>query len=151
VTSSRGADSANETPRKKAQAKRGIRARVGTRLQTEGAVLILDCTGDDPGLAMEALSLDAPGPYRLRFELQSQASGGGEVYFTTDPKTRLPGGRHLPFDVVHDGQWHEHVLTLNTHERLHGLRLDPCAGAGKVRIQNLQLLDANDQLLRSWP
>lgn len=151
VTSSRGTEKIDDTPGKKAQAKPGIRARVGTHLKTEGEMLVLDCQGDDPGLAMENLTIRQPGPYRLRFDLQSSSSGGGEVYFTTDPKTRLPGGKHLEFPVVHDRQWHSHVLSLDTAERLHGLRLDPCAGAGRVQIRNLQLLDANDQLLRHWP
>lgn len=149
VTSSRGPET-SAVPKRKA-APPGIRARVGTQLTTEGKVLVLNCSGDDPGLAFEKLAIPQPGPYRLRFELQSQASGGGELYFTTDPKTRLPGGRHLEFPVVHDGQWHEHVLSLDTPERLHGLRLDPCAGAGKVRLQNLQLLDATGRALLSWP
>jgi hypothetical protein len=151
VTSSRGAESSDEAPRNKSRTTPGIRARVGTHLKTEGKVLVLDCKGNDPGLAMENLASTQPGPYRLRFDLQSSSSGGGEVYFTTDPKTRLPGGKHLEFPVVHDLQWHSHVLSLDTAERLHGLRLDPCAGTGEVRIRNLQLLDANGQTLHSWP
>jgi len=149
VTSSRGEDT--KTPRRKAAAKPGIRARVGTQLQTQDGMLILECRGDDPGLAMENLTLNPPGPYRLSFEVQSDASGGGELYFTTDPKTRLPGGQHLEFSVLHDRQWHSHVLSLDTAERLHGLRLDPCAGTGEVRIRNLRLLDAEGRPLLSWP
>lgn len=149
VTSSRGPET-SAAPKRQAVTP-GIRARVGTQLTTEGKILVLDCSGDDPGLAFEKLTVSQPGPYQLRFELQSQASSDGELYFTTDPKTRLPGGRHLEFAVVHDGQWHEHALSLDTPERLHGLRLDPCAGAGRVRLQNLQLLDSAGRVLLSWP
>lgn len=149
VTSSRGEDS--KAPKRKAVAKPGIRARVGTQLQTQDGMLILDCRGDDPGLAMENLSLTQPGPYRLSFELQSGASGDGELYFTIDPKTRLPNGQHLEFSVRHDGEWQSQSLKIETAERLHGLRLDPCAGTGTVRLRGLRLLDAEGRPLLSWP
>lgn len=153
VTSSRGM--AGTTARKKSASTGkalSIRARVGTKLRVEGGELVLECGGDDPGLAFDTLgALPSPGPYELSFRVQSQASGGGEIYFTTDAKTKLPAGRHVEFEVVHDGAWHEVKLRLDTTETLHGLRLDPCAGPGSVRLSGLELRDAAGKVVRAWP
>lgn len=130
----------------------GIRARVGTQLVMEGDELVLTCTGEDAGLAMEHLS-PAPGagPYRLAASIQSKASGKGEIYWTTDPATRLPAGRHAEFTVVHDGEWHDVELPIESDKPLSGLRFDPCSGVGEVRVRNLRLLDAGGHVLLAWP
>ncbi len=129
------------------------RARVDTRLTVDAADLVLQCTGEDPGLAFDHVTgaAGSVGPYQLSFSLKSDASGSGEVYFTTDPKTQLPKGKHQVFEVLHDGQWHQHRLRLETPETLHGFRLDPCAGPGVVRLRDLKLLDAAGKALQTWP
>ncbi|MFN9914316.1 MAG: arylsulfatase, partial [Pirellulaceae bacterium] len=90
-------------------------------------------------------------PYLLSLEIQSRASGMGEVYFTTDPQTSLPRGEHLEFEVAHDGQWHALTLPLTTDQVLYGLRLDPCTGAGQVRLRQMQLKSAAGEVLSGWP
>ncbi len=127
------------------------RARKDTKLRVEKKQLVLTCTGDDPGLAFARVEVTAVGPYTLTFRVQSRASGEGEIYWTTDAKTILPKGKHQTFAVVHDGQWHEMTLSIAELKVLHGLRLDPCAGAGEVRIEGLQLKDARGTALKSWP
>lgn len=130
-----------------------IRARKDTRLSVEGGQLVLNCSGDDSGIAIDRLALPGTvkGPFRLTFRLQSQAGGSGEVYFTTDAKTILPKGTHITFDVIHDGQWHEYTLTLTTDKQLHALRLDPCSSPGVVRVDSLRLTDTAGNSLKSWP
>ncbi len=151
VTSSRGAQGAREHGRTDKKSG-GIRSRANTKLQVKGGELILQCLGDDPGLAFDTLThLKAAGPYRLAFSVLSQAEGDGELYFTIDPKTKLPAGSHQTFEVKHDGAWQDIALELDTPKRLHGLRLDPCGGPGTVRLKNLRLLDAAGQILLSWP
>jgi hypothetical protein len=100
------------------------RARKGTKLTVEGTQLILQCTGNDPGLAFEKLAISQPGPYTLEFRLQSKSTGAGELYWTTDAETILPKGKHLDFEVKHDGEWHEMKLIIDEAKTLHGLRLD---------------------------
>ncbi len=154
VTSSRGAAGGKERvrPAKRVAGSKNIRARVGTKLSIDDGELVLNCTGDDPGLAFDTVQgLSTSGPYQLEFSVQSSASGDGEIYFTTDSKTKLPAGRHQTFAVIHDGVWHEHRLALDTTERLHGLRLDPCGGPGSARVKNLRLLDAAGKELIRWP
>ena len=127
------------------------RARKGTKLTVEGQQLILQCTGDDPGLAFEHLHLEAPGPYTIEFRLQSKAKGTGEVYWTTDAETILPKGKHLDFDVQHDGEWRDIKLRIDEATTMHALRLDPCGGEGEVRIEGLVLKGADGNMLAKWP
>lgn len=127
------------------------RARKGTKLAVEGPQLVLQCTGDDPGLAFEHLKVTEAGPYILEFRLQSHATGSGEIYWTTDAETILPKGKKLPFEVVHDGQWHDVKISLDETKTLHGLRLDPCGGPGEVRLEGLMLKKADGTVLARWP
>jgi arylsulfatase len=127
------------------------RARKGTTLTVEGTQLVLACAGDDPGLAFNSVNVTTAGPYTLTFRLQSHASGEGEIFWTTDAETTLPNGKHQDFAVTHDGQWHDVSLTIAEPKALVGLRLNPCAGKGEVRIDSLQLKDAHGTTLKSWP
>lgn len=130
----------------------GVRARIGTKLKVQDGQFVLQCSGSDPGLAFDTLpSMPAAGPYTLEFRLKSQASGTGEIYWTTHEKTKLPRGGHLLFPVEHDGQWQTMTLTIPETRRLYALRFDPCAGAGEVRIEGLQLKDAAGNPVKSWP
>lgn len=127
------------------------RARKGTQLTIAEGQLILQCTGTDPGLAFEKLNLKSPGSYTLAFRLQSKASGPAELYWTTDAETTLPKGKHLDFEVTHDGEWHEYSLRIDEAKTLHGLRLDPCGGEGEVKIEGLVLKGADGKVLAQWP
>ena len=127
------------------------RARKDTKLTVEGPQLILTSTGADPGLAFEHLSIESAGPYLLKFRLQSHATGKGEVYWTHDAQTILPKGLHQVFQVTHDGEWHELSIKLDDTRLIHGLRLDPCAGPGSVRLEGLRLTDSNGKTLQQWP
>lgn len=128
-----------------------IRARAGTKLTTVGAELVLECTGDDPGLAIDLGATTGAGPYTLAFRVQSRASGEGEVFWTTDAGTPLPRGRRAAFTVKHDGEWQEISLPISETKPLFALRLDPCAGDGQVRIAGLVLRDRDGKTVRSWP
>ncbi|MFO1483811.1 MAG: arylsulfatase [Verrucomicrobiaceae bacterium] len=127
------------------------RARKGTKLTVEGDQLVLQCTDDDPGLAFDKLVIEQPGPYTLEFKLQSKSSGSGELYWTTDTETTLPQGKHLDFDVKHDGEWHEHAIRIDEPKTIHALRFDPCGGEGEVRIQGLVLKGTDSKVLAKWP
>jgi len=149
VTSSRGPAAAKP---KRAGATKGIRARRETKLEIADGELILTCETGDPGLAFDSLGkLAEPGPYKLSFQLKSQAGGDAELYFTTDPKTKLPNSEQITFDVTHDSKWHTITLDIPTAKTLHALRLDPCSTAGTVRIKALTLQTATGKTLRTWP
>lgn len=127
------------------------RARKGTQLKVTETALILQCSGEDPGLAFEKLPVASPGPYTLTFRIQSRSSGPAELYWTTDAETILPKGRHLDFVVQHDGEWHEITLHIDEPKILHALRLDPCGGDGEVTLEKLTLKGADEKVLAQWP
>lgn len=130
----------------------GIRARKHTELKIADGLMQLTFSGEDPGLAWDRLPAGlAAGPYVLRFELSSKASGAGDVFFTTDAETSLPRGKQISFQPQHDGSWHEHRIDLPTDKSLHKLRLDVCAGAGSAQIRSLQLTDRQGNVLLAWP
>ncbi|WP_395742129.1 arylsulfatase [Prosthecobacter sp.] len=127
------------------------RARKGTQLKVTEKQLILQCSGEDPGLAFEKLPVTSPGPYTLSFRIQSRSSGPAELYWTTDAEAILPKGRHLNFVVQHDGEWHEMTLRIDEPKTLHALRLDPCGGDGEVKIEALVLKASDGKVLAQWP
>ena len=75
------------------------------------------------------------------------ATGPAELYWTTDPETILPKGKHLDFEVKHDGAWHDHSIRIDDAKTMHALRLDPCGGEGEVRIEELVLKAADGKVL----
>ena len=130
----------------------GIRARVNTKLTIEGGELVLACSGNDSGLSFDQLpDLKVHGPYKLVFNLQSKAGGGGQIFWTLDAGTKLPKGQHQAFEVRHDDDWQQITLKIDTEGKLYALRLDPCSAPGTVRIKDLKLLDAAGQTLHAWP
>ena len=128
------------------------RARIGTKLTVEAGQWVLQCSGDDPGLAFDRLPRTPKGgPYTLDLRLQSRAQGSGELYWTTDAQTKLPQGERLEFSVPHNGTWQDVKLEISESQPIFALRLDPCGGAGEVRIERLELRDADGTALYAWP
>jgi hypothetical protein len=130
----------------------GIRARKNTKLTIVDDELRLEFSGDDPGIAMDLRGRDIPaGPYRLTFRLQSGTKGDGELFYTTDPRTTLPKGERVEFDVDADGKWHDTKLRLPVEKRIYQLSLDVGAGASQATISGLKLIDSNGKQIISWP
>ncbi|MCA9139200.1 MAG: arylsulfatase, partial [Planctomycetales bacterium] len=131
---------------------RSIRARKNTSLKIEGSQLKLQFTGEDPGLAFDQFSSTLPvGPYFLEFKLQSDAGSTGQVFWTTDPNTILPKGQQIDFHVQADNNWHECRISLPTEKRIFKLRLDVGENVGTATIDGLRLVDADGNVLVTWP
>ena len=130
----------------------GIRARKNTKRTVADNALHLEFTGDDPGIAMNLRQHELPtGPYRLTFRLKGGTRGGGELFFTTDPKTTLPNGTRFEFDVHADNRFHDMDLKLPVAKRIYQLRLDVGDGVSQAVIADLTLLDGRGELIMSWP
>jgi len=142
---------AEKRPDQSASGATGIRARAETRLTVEGGQLVLRCEGNDSGLAFDRLPALSAGPYTLEFRLQSRAAGDGEIYWTTDARTKLPRGEHQTFSVKHDGQWQSISLRIPDTRPIFALRLDVCSAPGEARIEDLQLKDVTGKVVKSWP
>ena len=129
-----------------------IRARKNTKLTIVGDELRLEFSGDDPGIAMDLRGRDMPvGPYRLKFRLQGGTKDGGELFYTTDPRTILPKGERIEFAVGADGKWHDIDLRLSTEQRIYQLRLDVGDGVSKATVSGLTLLDSAGKRVIAWP
>ena len=129
-----------------------IRARKNTTLTIVDSMLQLRFTGDDPGIAMDLRARELPnGPYRVSFRLLGGTQGGGDVFYTVDPKTTLPKGKRVEFDVRNDGTWQQLALDLPTDRRIYQLRLDVSDGPGKATIAGLELTDKAGRRIVAWP
>jgi arylsulfatase A-like enzyme len=129
-----------------------IRARKNTQLTIVDGMLQLRFTGDDPGIAMDLRGRELPnGPYRLSFRLRGGTQGGGEMFYTIDPKTTLPKGKRVVFDVHNNGTWQQLRLELPTDRRIYQLRLDVSNGPGKATIAELKLTDKEGRQIITWP
>jgi hypothetical protein len=129
-----------------------IRARKNTKLKISGSELQLEFTGEDPGIAMDLRSKKLPaGPYKLTFQLVGGSKDGGEVFYTTNPKQTLPKGERIEFAILANGHPQQVSIDLPTTKSLQELRLDVCTQRGKATLSNLKLLNANGDVLVSWP
>ena len=134
------------------RARGAIRARKNTRLTIAEGMLQLEFTGDDPGIAMDLRGRDFPkGPYHLRFRLLDGARHGGEVFYTTDPKTTLPRGERVAFDVLANGAWQPITIDIPTPKRIYQLRIDVSGGPGKATIADLRLTNTEGRQIAAWP
>jgi arylsulfatase len=77
--------------------------------------------------------------------------GGGELFFTTDPKTTLPKGNRVSFDVAATGDWQKVDVELKTDKAIQQLRLDVSEGSGEASIRQLRLTDDSGKVLLKWP
>jgi len=129
-----------------------IRARRETKLTIRKSALHLECTGADSGIAIDHIKgVAKSGPYRLTFQLKADAGDNGELYFTTDARTKLPSGTHLEFKIEPGSEWQDFALELETTKVIYALRLDPGDRPGSAVIRNLTLRDADDRVLHTWP
>ena len=128
-----------------------IRARKDTKMTLDGGQIRLLSTGQDSGIAMDRIADVPAGPYRLTFRLKSDSKGEGDVFFTIDPRVTLPKGQRLPFEVNHDGFWHDYELTLDTKATIHALRLDVGGASGNAVIENLTLRTSDGAVIARWP
>jgi arylsulfatase len=138
--SSKGPLPRTERPRKGGIS---IRARKNTTVVRRGDRMQLTFTGEDPGIALDQLPAELfNGPYELSFELESESTGDGEVFFTIDAATTLPRGEHQTFPIKHDGQWHRYSIPIATEKQIRKLRLDVADGKGSARIRGLSITGA---------
>jgi arylsulfatase len=143
---------AGKATRKNRRTRYGIRARKNTQLTISDGVLSLRFTGDDPGITMDLRARQLPtGPYLLKFRLSGGSKGGGELFYTTNPKMTLPKGKRIEFAVRADGEWHDVRIELPTNKQLQQLRIDVSQGAGKATIAELKLEDSAGTVIVTWP
>ena len=130
----------------------GIRARKNTKMTISGSKLDLKFTGEDPGIAMDLRSNKLPdGPYEIHFRLQQKGKNQGEVFYTSDPKTTLPNGTRVEFEIRESEDWQSITVPVNTEQKIYQLRVDFSDGEGEASVDGIQLTDQTGRLLMKWP
>jgi arylsulfatase len=129
-----------------------LRARKNTQLEIANGMLQLRFTGEDPGIAMDMRSRKLPtGPYRLKFRLLGGVKGGGEAFYTIDPKVTLPRGKRIEFAIRADGKWQQVEIEIPTSKQIQQLRVDFSPAAGNATVADLKLEDARGVVIARWP
>ena len=114
--------------------------------------LIVQSTGQDPYFS----TLDVPAiaqPLTLEFRMKSQAEGGGQLFWSTQPapdKADTIAKNQTTFAVTHNALWHEYRVPFQPRQPLKSLRFDPCSAPGEIQIEGLRLVDAEGIIIKQW-
>ena len=147
-----GKEGKSRAVRKPRAGRDSIRARKNTRLEKGTDAFQLTFTGDDPGIAIDFrhAPISSAGPYVLSFELTTDWTGQGDIFFTTDKEAVLPRGENIIFPIVGGSQAQEVRLEINTAEQLYQLRIDVADGPGAAILRKLRLLDSSGKEIKDW-
>jgi hypothetical protein len=103
---------------------------------------VITATGGDPYIATRDLPPDARGPFTVNLRLSSTGSGGGVLYYAESRGQPFHRDRTVNFPMTHDGQPHNHRLTLPV-DKVRALRLDPGNAPGTIVIEQFGVVDAS--------
>ena len=147
-----GKEGKSRAVRKPRAGRDSIRARKNTRLEKATDAFQLTFTGDDPGIAIDFrhAPISPAGPYVLSFELTTDWTGQGDIFFTTDKEAVLPRGENITFPIVGGSQAQEVRLEINTADQLYQLRIDVADGPGAAILRKLRLLDSSGKEIKDW-
>jgi len=127
----------------------GWQASKDVQLQASRGQLRITSTGSDPWISTRDLPATARGPFLLKLRLSSRGGGRGVVYFGSKEHPGFHLDRSVSFELRHDGQPHDHEITLPS-ETLSALRLDPGNAAGQMTITSLAVEDITGAVVKAW-
>lgn len=115
----------------------GWDAQHACELSVADGVLKVRTTGFDPYFHR---AMKVPGgELVLRLRARARATGGGEIFWTTDRSPERGPDKARGFPLVHDGQWHEYAVEFSAPGTLTDLRIDPGTDEGLVEIEWIRL------------
>ncbi|HOD84199.1 MAG: hypothetical protein BWX88_01753 [Planctomycetes bacterium ADurb.Bin126] len=123
----------------------GWQAVQDVELKAENGLLKLKMTGHDPHLRTR-LSAPLPGPLGVKIRMRTDATGPGEVFWTTTGNDHYHPDVRRSFAVQADNQWHEYLIEVNVRQSVTGLRIDPGVAAGQAEIDYVEV-----STLESYP
>lgn len=120
-------------------------------LALRGGSFVITSSGSDPYLSYVLPKPVAAGRFEVQITMASTAGGRGQ-FFWQEQGIRPPffRDRSTGFTVTHDGKPHEYRVAFTAAHPVTAVRLDPGQSAGKIRISDMKLLDANDRLVHEW-
>ena len=89
-------------------------------------------------------------PVVLSFSIKSEASGNGRVYWSTYGGQGMNEQTAVPFEIIHDGEFHRYDVTLPADKALREIRIDPATGPGLITLKDVSLATAAGYPLRKW-
>ncbi|MCE2814909.1 MAG: CehA/McbA family metallohydrolase [Planctomycetaceae bacterium] len=111
-------------------------------LRVEDAALHVTGTGDDPFFATSLAEPAKPGKFLLRFWAKSEEAGVGQVFWWSDERPQ-PDGNHVVSFQVEAGRDMLYEIPLSEEGRLTGVRIDPNGKPGRMRIDWIELCNAD--------
>jgi len=123
----------------------GWQAVQDVELNAENGLLKLKMTGHDPHLRTR-LSAPLPGPLGVKIRMRTDATGPGEVFWTTTGNDHYHADVRRSFAIQADNQWHEYLIEVNVRQSVTGLRIDPGVAAGQAEIDYVEV-----STLESYP
>jgi hypothetical protein len=110
----------------------GWRAQNQCSLDAADGVLIIHSTGGDPYLSA-AVPLQGS-QFAVRLRMRSATGGNGQFFWSSSKHPGSDARRQTPFEMQHDGQWHEYTVPLEIDGDLTALRLDPGTAPGTIEV-----------------
>jgi hypothetical protein len=110
----------------------GWRAQNQCSLDAADGVLIIHSTGGDPYLSA-AVPLQGS-QFAIRLRMRSETGGNGQFFWSSSKHPGSDARRQTPFEMHHDGQWHEYTVPLEIDGDLTALRLDPGTAPGQIDV-----------------
>lgn len=120
-------------------------------IAVDGDELVVTSTGNDPQISFPFPEPLSPRPLTLRFTMQSDSSGKGQVFWHQQGiAPAFFRDRSVSFPVAHDGQSHSYAIELPTEGRVLAIRMDPSSRDGVIRLRDLHLTADDGKVVYRW-
>lgn len=129
----------------------GWRPAGGCSIAIGDGVMVITSSGNDPHVIYQFPQPLPPGPLTLRFRMESDSSGKGQVFWHQEgivpPFFR---DRSVVFPVEHDGKTGDYAIELPAKGPVVAIRIDPSMGPGTIRISDLSVTSEDGVEIYSW-
>lgn len=112
--------------------------------------LLATGNGFEPQLTCNADLSSLGTPAKLVVQMQSRSFGDGRLFWRLPGQTNFPAAQSVTFPVTHDDTLRTNTILFNPGGPVAQLRLQPSSDVTDTEIASIQLLDAADQVLRTW-
>jgi len=112
-------------------------------------VFVLNSDQHEPTMAAP-LGGGIGGHLTMQLELATTVPGPLEVFWFLESEFALHPSRHQSLPIQSDGSWQTLRFPIEAGGYLRGLRLDPIAQKGEVRLRGLKLFNVGGDLVREW-
>lgn len=117
----------------------GWRPAGGCSIAIDDGAMVITSSGNDPHVIYQLSQPLPPGPLVLRFKMESDSSGKGQVFWHQQGiAPAFFSDRSIVFPVEHDGRTGDYVIAL------------PAKGPGEIRMKDLSVTSEDGEEIHSW-